>query len=85
MKNKFPFFLFNNFSYTPGGSALQIILLAVIITMTSFYYILRAGGELGKKIGVTGMRVIQRIMGLILMGIAIQFVINGVETILLRI
>ena len=52
--------------------------------MIIFYFILRAGDQVGKKIGVTGMRVIQRIMGLILMVIAVQFVINGGETILRR-
>ena len=33
-------------------------------------------------LGVKGMRVIQRLMGLILMVIAVQFVINGVTTVL---
>tara|TARA_B100001765_G_scaffold194805_1_gene143884 strand:+ start:80 stop:724 length:645 start_codon:yes stop_codon:yes gene_type:complete len=69
---------------TPMTFSIITLLLAVIITMTTFYYILRAGGGLGKKISMTGMRVIQRIMGLILMVIAVQFVINGIETILLR-
>jgi len=36
------------------------------------------------KIGLAGMRVIQRIMGLMLMVIAVQFVINGVVTIFNR-
>ena len=52
--------------------------------MSIFYVILRAGNHLGKKIGLTGMRVIERMMGLILMVIAVQFVINGVETIINR-
>jgi len=52
--------------------------------MTLFYYILRTGDRLSIKIGLTGMRVIQRIMGLMLMVIAVQFVINGVETIINR-
>ena len=52
--------------------------------MTLFYYILRTGDRLSIKIGLTGMRVIQRIMGLMLMVIAVQFVINGVETIFNR-
>ena len=66
---------------TPSYYSVGTLLLAVLITMTAFYYILRAGGGLSKKIGLTGMRVIQRIMGLILMVIAVQFVIDGIEII----
>ena len=69
---------------TPSNYSIGTLLIAVLITMTVFYYILRAGDGLGKRIGVTGMRVIQRIMGLILMVIAVQFVINGIETIINR-
>ena len=68
----------------PSTLSIGTLLIAVIITMIIFYFILRAGDKVGKKIGVTGMRVIQRIMGLILMVIAVQFVINGAETILRR-
>ena len=68
----------------PSTISLGTLLLAVLITMIIFYFILRAGDQVGKKIGVTGMRVIQRIMGLILLVIAVQFVINGVETIITR-
>jgi multiple antibiotic resistance protein len=69
---------------TPSSYSIGTLLIAVLITMTVFYYILRAGDGLGKRMGVTGMRVIQRIMGLILMVIAVQFVINGIETIFLK-
>ena len=69
---------------TPFNYSIGTLLLAVLITMTAFYYILRAGDGLGKKIGLTGMRAIQRIMGLILMVIAVQFIINGVETVFNR-
>ena len=69
---------------TPSDYSIGTLLIAVLITMTIFYLILRAGDGFGKRFGVTGMRVIQRIMGLILMVIAVQFVINGVETIVKR-
>jgi multiple antibiotic resistance protein len=52
--------------------------------MVVFYIILRTGNFLSKRIGLTGMRVIERMMGLILMVIAVQFIINGVETIINR-
>lgn len=67
---------------SPSDYSFITLLFAVIITMTLFYFILRTGNRLGTRIGVTGMRVIQRIMGLILMVIAVQFIINGVETII---
>ena len=69
---------------TPSDYSIGTLLIAVLITMIIFYFILRAGDGFGKRFGVTGMRVIQRIMGLILMVIAVQFVINGVETIIKR-
>ncbi|MEC9006705.1 MAG: MarC family protein, partial [Candidatus Neomarinimicrobiota bacterium] len=61
------------------------LLISVLITMGLFYWILRAGNLLAKKIGITGLRVIERMMGLILMVIAVQFIINGLETIINRI
>lgn len=64
--------------------SILVLLLSVIITMSLFYLILRAGNYLAKRIGITGMRVIERMMGLILMVIAVQFIINGVETIINR-
>ena len=64
--------------------SILVLLLSVIITMSLFYLILRAGNYLAKRIGIAGMRVIERMMGLILMVIAVQFIINGVETIINR-
>ena len=69
---------------TPTVYSIGTLLIAVLITMIIFYFILRAGDGFGKRFGGTGMRVIQRIMGLILMVIAVQFVINGLETIVKR-
>ena len=60
--------------------SILVLLLSVIITMSLFYLILRAGNYLAKRIGIAGMRVIERMMGLILMVIAVQFIINGIET-----
>ncbi|MAR96435.1 MAG: MarC family protein [Candidatus Neomarinimicrobiota bacterium] len=61
-----------------------VLLFSVIITMSLFYWILRAGNFLAKRIGIAGMRVIERMMGLILMVIAVQFIINGLETVINR-
>ena len=69
----------------PNDYSIVSLLISVLITMGLFYWILRAGNLLAKKIGITGMRVIERMMGLILMVIAVQFIINGLETIINRI
>ena len=68
----------------PSDYSVVTLLISVIITMALFYWILRAGNLLAKRIGIAGMRVIERMMGLILMVIAVQFIINGLETIINR-
>jgi multiple antibiotic resistance protein len=40
------------------------------------------GDKITQRFGVTGMRIVQRIMGLILMVIAVQFIINGVTAVI---
>jgi multiple antibiotic resistance protein len=52
--------------------------LSIFVVLTVVYLILRNGGLIMKALGTTGMRIIQRLMGLILMVIAIQFIINGI-------
>ena len=69
----------------PGISSYGTLLLAIIIVLTFVYFIFRGGDTVAKKIGQSGMRAIQRIMGIVLMVIAIQFIINGSETVLNRI
>ena len=65
----------------PTNFSVLVLLFSVIISMFIFYFVLKAGNYIGQKIGITGMRVIERMMGLILMVIAVQFIINGIETI----
>jgi len=69
----------------PTNFSVLVLLFSVIISMFIFYFILKAGNYIGQKIGIAGMRVIERMMGLILMVIAVQFIINGIETIVNRI
>ena len=69
----------------PTNFSVLVLLFSVIISMYIFYFILKAGNYIGQKIGIAGMRVIERMMGLILMVIAVQFIINGIETIANRI
>jgi len=46
------------------------------------FIILFLGKKIATSIGTTGIRIIQRVMGLILMVISIQFIINGIIPIL---
>jgi len=53
----------------------------IIFVLLITYYILKVAKKISKKFGTTWIRIIQRIMGLILMVLAIQFIINGIDPI----
>ena len=55
---------------------------ALILSLAATYFILRGADKFLQRLGTTGTRVIQRIMGLLLMVIAVQFIIDGVKPIL---
>ena len=40
------------------------------------------GKKITKKLGTTGLRVIERIMGMILMVVAVQFIIEGLSVVI---
>ena len=54
----------------------------LIITLLITYFIFQTSGRISKFLGIIGRRVLQRIMGLLLMVIAVQFVIDGVTPII---
>ena len=58
-----------------------LFILSIVICMILTYIALIMGNTLSKKIGTTGIRIIQRLMGIILMVIAIQFIIEGLTPI----
>ena len=47
--------------------------------MSLTYFIFQMADNLAQRFGTIGLRITQRIMGLILMVIAVEFVISGVE------
>lgn len=53
------------------------ILGSIILTLAFTYLILRSADRVFKKIGLTGVHVLTRVMGLLLCAMAVQFVING--------
>ena len=65
-------------SQTPQIYSYFTLIFSIFFVLSLVYLILRNGNVILKLLGTTGIRVIQRLMGLILMVIAVQFVINGV-------
>ena len=68
-------------SQTPRIYSYFTLIFSIFFVLSLVYLILRNGDVLLKLLGTTGIRIIQRLMGLILMVIAVQFVINGVISI----
>ena len=58
---------------------------ALLLALLTTYLILRGADRFLAKLGTTGTRVIQRIMGLLLMVIAVQFMIDGIKPVLVEI
>ena len=55
-----------------------------ILVLSLTFIIFQTADHLSQRFGTTGLRITQRIMGLILMVIAVQFVIDGVEPVILK-
>jgi len=64
-------------SQTPQIYSYLTLGFSIMIVLTFVYVILRNGNVLMRVLGTSIMRIIQRLMGLILLVIAVQFVING--------
>jgi multiple antibiotic resistance protein len=59
-----------------------VIMGAITVTAVGSYYVLRGASFLEKRLGQTGINVMQRVMGLILAAIAVQFVVSGITGVL---
>ena len=70
---------------TQSVVGLGIVILAILVTLVATYIVLRAAPKISALLGNSGMRIITRIMGLIVMVIAVQFMIDGVKPILTEI
>lgn len=58
---------------------LGMIYLAILVTGIIIYLTLRLAEPIHKILGKTGIRILSRILGLILAGIAVQFVLDGLK------
>jgi multiple antibiotic resistance protein len=68
-------------TYVSGGSswlsAALVLLPALIIALLCMFLVLRASAFIHRVLGVMGISVMEKIMGLILAGFAVQLVYNG--------
>lgn len=58
---------------------IAIVLLSIIVTVGVTYILLRNSEIIMQRIGQREYRVINRLLGILLMAIAVQFVINGIQ------
>ena len=55
------------------------ILIAIALTAIFSYWTLAAADRLGRRMGDTGIHILTRFMGLLLMAIAVQFILSGLN------
>jgi multiple antibiotic resistance protein len=59
-----------------------VVFAAIALTQLASYGLLRGALRFERRLGRTGMNVIQRVMGLILAATAVQFVVEGISAVL---
>ena len=60
----------------------MVVFAAIALTALTSYVFLRSAVLVERRLGRTGMNVLQRVMGLILAATAVQFVVEGVSNVL---
>jgi multiple antibiotic resistance protein len=66
-------------SQAPGWAEASVVYLSIALTGAVIYVTLRLAEPLFHLLGRTGIQVLGRILGLVLAGIAVQFVLNGLR------
>jgi multiple antibiotic resistance protein len=66
-------------SQAPGWGEKSVVYLAIAVTGAVIYVTLRLAEPLFALLGRTGIQVLGRLLGLVLAGIAVQFVLNGLR------
>jgi multiple antibiotic resistance protein len=69
-------------SETPKWELRLVLFVVIALVLLLTYIIFQGADYLTQRFGTTGLRIIQRIMGLILMVIAVQFIIDGIEVVI---
>ena len=57
----------------------SLVFLAITLTGLVCYVTLRLAEPIQKRLGTTGVHILGRVLGLVLAGIAVQFVLNGLH------
>jgi len=55
------------------------VFLAIVLTGAVCYITLRLAEPIQRRLGTTGVHVLDRVLGLVLAGIAVQFILNGLK------
>jgi multiple antibiotic resistance protein len=66
-------------SQAPGWAEASAVYLSISVTGAVIYVTLRAAEPLFRLLGRTGIQVLGRVLGFVLAGIAVQFVLNGLR------
>jgi len=59
--------------------AYAIVTISILLSAVTIFFILRYAGAINKLLGVTGMKILTRIMGLVVGAIAAQFLVSGIK------
>jgi multiple antibiotic resistance protein len=59
--------------------AIVVVFLSIIVSIVLTYYMMRNSDYIMKRVGQREYRAINRLMGMLLIAIAVQFVINGMK------
>jgi multiple antibiotic resistance protein len=60
-------------------AATAAVYLAIALTSLLTYFVLSAATLVERRLGQTGMRILTRLMGLVLLAIAVQFILDGIK------
>jgi len=52
---------------------------SIVLTALLTYVVLSAASLVERRLGQTGMRILTRLMGLVLLAIAVQFILDGIK------
>lgn len=64
------------FAFSPA--AIAVVLFSIVLSIGITYYMMRNSDYIMSKIGQREYRAINRLMGMLLIAIAVQFIINGI-------
>jgi len=64
-------------SRAAGAFSVAVVVTSIVITMAASYFLLRGASLVQRVLGQSGVSVLQRVMGLLLAAIAVQFIAEG--------